>query len=170
MAKFLRTSAASRGVPGTLVKVVTAFTSPHMKNDLKFEPSEERICEDFRMLGDPLVAPFRASLRGIIMNIDEVTVNNSDNKMRDFRLVDKNGAWIRCCAMFHNINSPALKAEQTEAVLYFGAGRGPIGTMPGKVYFYRDSIIAPLRVADKAAPYRQQIDIQGPLMANASST
>ena len=61
--------------------------------------------------------------------------------------------------MNHNSTSLALTNHQ-EAILYFGTGRGPIGSAAGMLYLMKDAMILPvggLRLL--ASPKRELLEI-----------
>ena len=60
-----------------------------------------------------------------------------------FDLVDGHGMYLTCCAMQHNADSSALRNFQ-EVVVYYGAGRGPIGSSKGMIYLLRDALMVPV--------------------------
>ena len=57
-----------------------------------------------------------------------------------FDLVDNAGMYFTCCAMKHNADSTALQNFQ-EVVVYYGRGRGPMGSSKGMLYLLRDACI-----------------------------
>ena len=59
---------------------------------------------------------------------------------RSFKLVDPVGCYIRCCALHDNAENAMLK-ENERIVVYFGTGRGPIGSTPGMLYLMKDSML-----------------------------
>lgn len=59
-----------------------------------------------------------------------------------FNLVDSNGTYLICCAMLHNTTSKAIK-ELQEVVFFYGAGRKPIGRLPGMMYLMKEASIVP---------------------------
>ena len=65
--------------------------------------------------------------------------SSQDLDKRTFTLVDDAGTWIRCCALGLTARARAL-ANGNEVVLYFGTGRGGLGSSPGMVYFMKDSL------------------------------
>ena len=87
----------------------------------------------FLSLQFKLGAPFRITLRGIIDDISDMLLTQQDNNKRTFILVDGAGMWLRCCALGTCALSRALE-NGNEVVIYYGAGRGARGSVPGMVY------------------------------------
>ena len=77
------------------------------------------------------------------MDLEEPDFTKSGNDVRRFKLVDAAGFFLRCSATTNNAKSAALQ-ENYQVVLYFGTGRGPIGTMAGTVYLMKDASIVPI--------------------------
>ena len=96
--------------------------------------------ENFASVRNLLTDPFRGTFRGRVADLKEASYNNSGNAKREFDLVDDRGAYVKCCAMYHNAGSAALK-ENNLIVIYCATGRGPIGGEAGKLYAFRDAFI-----------------------------
>ena len=77
------------------------------------------------------------------MDLEGLDFTRSGNEVGRFKLVDAAGSFFQCAAVAQNAKSCALQ-ENYEVVVYFGAGRGPIGTMAGALYLMKDAIIVPL--------------------------
>ena len=77
------------------------------------------------------------------MDLEDLDFTKSGNEVRRFKLVDAAGFFLRCSAMAHNAKSGALQ-ENYQVVVYFGTGRGPIGTMAGTFYLMKDAAIVPI--------------------------
>ena len=60
-----------------------------------------------------------------------------------FYIVDNAGVYSTCCAMKHNAESGALQNFQ-DVVVYYGTGRGPIGTSKGMLYLLKDAMVTPV--------------------------
>ena len=71
--------------------------------------------------------------------------------------------------MKHNARSPALENFQ-EAILYYGLGRGPIGSVHGMVYLMDDAFI--VRVAEPSSSgfmKTEQLDVERKRASTLSS-
>ena len=78
--------------------------------------------------------PFRASLRGIVVDVGplKIATSQSDKELRVFTLVDLMGNWINCVAHDRNARSFASRNE-AEVVLYYALGRASLGESSGSV-------------------------------------
>ena len=94
----------------------------------------------FRALRNKLTPPFRLSVKGKIVDLQGMVTSQGGNLKRIFDLVDGSGLYFTCCAMWHNANSPALENYQ-DVVIYFGSGRGPLGSYKGMLYIMKESMI-----------------------------
>jgi len=110
-----------------------------------YEIPTEGICVNILDMKSRFQAPFRITLLGTIINVQDVASTNNGSPKRLFDIIDKMGAFCHCCALSHNALNLALE-EQMEAVLYHGTGRSPIGNSPGMVYFMKDALIVPVGV------------------------
>ena len=77
------------------------------------------------------------------MDLHPVEISQSGHPKRIFDLVDGHGMYLTCCAMQHNADSSALRNFQ-EVVVYYGTGRGSIGTSKGMLYLLNDACIIPV--------------------------
>ena len=129
---------------GTSIRVLPRADVPSMLSMVYTVPDVTHCATNFRSVRHKFRAPFRASLKGIIVDVQEIEVSQTGNPKRVFDLVDSQGAYVTCCAMKHNTSSVVLRPQQ-EVVLHFGTGRGPIGSSRGMFYLMKDSIIIPVR-------------------------
>ena len=97
----------------------------------------------FQHLKSKLCNSFRITLRGIITDLEDVEYTQAGNAKRLFHLVDPHGYYLTCCAMHHNVTNCALE-NMNEVIIYFAAGRAPIGSATGAIYLYKDACIIPL--------------------------
>ena len=95
---------------------------------------------EYRYIRTKLKHPFRLSLKGKIADLGPLELSQAGNAKRHFDIVDPAGLYIPCCAMKHNARSPALENFQ-DVILYYGLGRGPIGSAQGKLYLMDDAFI-----------------------------
>ena len=106
-------------------------------------PPPESCVSAFRGLRGKLKAPFRVTLKGKVADLQPTDSTQNGNAKRLFNIVDGNGVFIACCAMQHNTEAVGLK-DDADVMIYFGTGRGPIGSMKGMLYIMRDSMLLPI--------------------------
>ena len=73
--------------------------------------------------------------------------------------MDAAGFDLLCAAMHHNAHRRALE-EDTEIILYFGTGRGPIGTSDGMLFVLGKGCMVPLNKKLLAPAGRVAIEIK----------
>ena len=103
--------------------------------------------------------PFRASLLGTIVNVQDMAETSQGDPKRVFDIVDSMGTSLPCCAIAHNALNRCL-VEGIEAVFYHGTGRGPISTSKGMVYFMKDALIVPVGKKSTIPTTRMEIDME----------
>ena len=84
-------------------------------------------------------------------------LTQQDANKRTFILVDDAGMWIRCSAIGHIATARAL-ANDNEVVLYYGTGRGRMGSLAGMVHFMKDSLA--IQIGYKSGGKRSEISIE----------
>ena len=77
------------------------------------------------------------------MDVEDLDFTRAGNEVRRFKLVDAAGFFFNCAAMFQNAKSVALEVNN-EVLVFFGTGRGPIGTSAGAIHLMKDAVIVPL--------------------------
>ena len=107
-------------------------------------PSNDVCFSSFGMHSEKFRAPFRATVRGTIVDLDNTVPTRSGNEKRLFNLVDGQGNYLACAAQNKLCHNRSLIANN-EVILFFGTGRGPIGSDEGMLYLYKDSWIIPIR-------------------------
>ena len=60
-----------------------------------------------------------------------------------FDLIDVEGWAIPVVALGRNAENNHIVAGK-EVIVYHGSGRGPLGSMPGSVYLFKDAMIVPI--------------------------
>ena len=128
---------------GTELNVLSSATAPNLMNASFIEPSPRFCVGNFQSIRGKLRAPFRITVKGMVMDLCEVEYTQSQNTKRVFDLMDPTGAYVKVSAMVHNSMSSALQNRQ-EVICYFGTGRGPIGSSPGMIYLMKDAMILPI--------------------------
>ena len=123
-------------------------------------PPPDCCVTDFRALRNKLTPPFRLTVKGKIVDLQGRELSQSGNPKRVFDLVDGSGLYFTCCAMKHNADSRALENYQ-DVVLYFGSGRGQIGSSKGMLYLMKDAFIVSIGTPSLMhAPKTEQLTIQ----------
>jgi hypothetical protein len=141
--RSLHSIAAAKERAGTNVSVGNEATSPFLLSSVFVEPPPEVCVSVFSAIKSKLIAPFRGTFKGVVMELRSIDYTKNGNEVRYFVLVDSVGSYIPCAAMDHNAKSDAL-AEGNEVLLYFMTGRGPIGSSKGMLYAMKDASIVPL--------------------------
>ena len=139
----LSTMAGAGPIPATSMNVIKTATESNLLNMTYQVPPEENCVTKFHDLRGKLQAPFRLTVKGRVADLQGVEFSQSGSAKRTFDLVDSNGLYISCCAMHHNAESAALEEKQ-EVVLYYGTGRGPIGSSRGMLYLMKSAMIISL--------------------------
>ena len=96
---------------------------------------------------------------GVVQDLQELDFSQQGNEVRYFKLVDAAGFYLQCAAMHHNSHSRALE-EDNEIILYFGTGRGPIGTSDGMLFVLGEGCMVPLSKKFLAPAGRVAIEIK----------
>ena len=152
-------SVAKRGPnPTTSVSLLRSATSPYMHASVVFQVPFHSLVNDFLGNQNRFVAPFRVSLVGIMLNVQEISVSNNGGPKRLFDIVDGTGTYIHCCALGRNATNLALKPGM-EAVFFHGTGRSSIGGTVGMVYFMKDSLIVPVSQRDESCIPATRLEI-----------
>ena len=123
-------------------------------------PSSDCCVSVFRSLRNKLTPPFRLSVKGKVTDLQALGMTEGGNAKRVFDIVDNSGVYFTCCALKHNAESGALQ-NFADVVLYYGTGRGPIGTSKGMLYLYKDAFIVPVgRVSLLSAAKTEELRIE----------
>ena len=149
-----------KGEGGTTIKMLERPTSDNLLKMPFAVPPPDCCVTVFRALRNKLTPPFRLSVKGKIVDLQGRETSQGGNPKRVFDLVDGSGLYFTCCAMRHNADSPALENYQ-DVVIYFGSGRGPIGSSKGMLYLMKDAIIISIgKPSLMNAPKTEQLSIQ----------
>ena len=141
--KILQAGQKRMRCPVSIVTMSRTPLSPYMSSSLKYDVPHQSVCVDFLSMKNRLVAPFRASFLGVVVNAQEVSPTSSGSPKREFDITDKMGVVLHCCALAHNALNRQLQ-NNMEAVFYYGTGRSAIGNCRGMVYFMKDALIVPV--------------------------
>ena len=128
---------------GCVLKVCDVPSAPNLISLSFGVPSSQCCISNFKSIRHKLCGSFRATLKGVITDLEGLDYSQSGNPKRDFNLVDGQGSYISCCAMKHNAESISLQNFQ-EVVIFFGTGRGPKGSYPGKFYLMKEAFMFPI--------------------------
>ena len=129
--------------PGTTVRALAQATAPNL-TEMTFQiPPTDCCVSVFGGLQSKLSAPFRLSVKGVIIDLQPLEKSAGGNWKRVFDVVDSMGSFFTCCAMLHNAESQALRNLQ-EVVLFFGTGRASNRGAKGMLYLLKDAMIIPV--------------------------
>jgi hypothetical protein len=151
---------------GTKAAVHKQASSPYLVGSVYQVPADDVCVSVFSTIKSKLVAPFRGTFRGVIMELQSLDYTQTGNEMRLFKLVDASGHFIQFAAMSQNALSAAL-VELNEVIVYFATGRGPIGSCGGRIYAYKDAAIVPIGPKFLPANPNQEIIITSKAGADA---
>ena len=159
----MRTLTSIESVGGEGGTTVKGLPQPYAANMVTMSfsvPPSECCVSAFRSVRNKLRAPFRATLRGKVVDLQPIEMSHSGSVKRIFDLDDPAGFYITCCALRHNAESRALVNYQ-EVVLYYGTGRGPLGSSRGALYLMKDAMVIPVgRPSVLSASKIEQVVIQ----------
>ena len=120
---------------GTSITLLGDATSDNFKLGTHVVPSGNVCLSDFKWLQERgrLQANFRITLKGKVVDLQGIERTQNGHEKRIFNLVDDSGLYITVCAMFFNASAPGLR-DYAEIIVYYGAGRAPIGSAKGMIY------------------------------------
>jgi hypothetical protein len=158
--KQLNTIQAAGIRKGTKISFPQRVSSPYVIEGILFRAPDEPACySDFQTFHEGFQAPFRLTACGVIAHADDLTITQAGNYQRAFHLIDESGLWIKCVAMHENANHKCIQ-ENMRIVVYFGTGRGPIGSAEGAIYIMKDAMIIPIGRNATSISKRIQLEIQ----------
>ena len=144
---------------GTKITLSTVKTSPFTTTAIYKSPSPGHCYSQFGTYRLKLVPPFRATLRGTIVDASEEDVTLAGQPKKTFALVDDAGAWLQCVAVGRNALSSCLRNDM-EVVAYYVSGKVGQRGSGGSVWLFKDSMLVP--IGSKSIQKRNQLE----LMAN----
>ena len=86
--------------------------------------------------------PFRATLRETVSDVQDIETTRTGKPMFILDLGDGEGTWLRCCAVDRHARQQDL-VNGREVAIYFGYGRGSLGSASGAVYVMDNAVIVP---------------------------
>ena len=142
--------------PSTAISLVTSLSSPFMTTAVYATPSSVQCIINFSSCRSKMVPPFRATMRGVILDLADHDVTQQGDAKRAFALVDDMGFWCHVIAIGRNALSPALE-NGNDVVLYFVTARPGSHGGCGSVYLFKDSVI--VLVGKKYVQKRVEIEL-----------
>ena len=104
-----------------------------------------------------LVPPFRCTVKGTVVDVQDPDMSQSGNRKLIFDIVDDTGSWMRCCALGRNAGACAV-VEGNIVVMYFCLGRSSIGGFGGMLYLMKDAMI--VKVGHKTMRIAKRLEIE----------
>ena len=148
----------SGSTSASTITLTPAGSSRAMRSAKFMTPDDDACVSIFADYQGRLIPPFRVTLRGIIDDLQPTAPSRSGNDKRVFRLYDSEGDFIACCAQGKLCQSKALM-NNNEVIIFFGAGRGHIGSDEGLVYALKDSWMIPVSFQSHVPIESNQIHI-----------
>ena len=156
---MLQGEASNPSRRGTIISFPQTASSQFL-TDAKFAAPEPPLCIcNFAAFASKMVSPYRATFRGMVANTMSLDYNQNGAPKRKFSLVDPNGAWLPCLALYQNATNKCL-VDGNEVVLYFGTGRGVLGGNAPSVYFMKDACIILVTKHLVLWPLRTEVELQ----------
>ena len=100
--------------------------------------------------------PFKASLVGIVADLQDAETTSTGKAKRVFDLVDEAGHWLTCCAMERNAYAGALR-NGVQVVIYHATARPALGSTDAMRYMYKDSVLVTLNLKPKFVHKRTKV-------------
>ena len=98
--------------------------------------------------------PYIISIVGIVVEVQGLTVTQSGDSRKDFRLQDTTGQYVECAALGRHAENNNL-VEGNEVILYFLTALAGLRGRPGLLWLYDDSHVAMVRKHIVTVPLRQ---------------
>jgi len=115
-------------------------TSPFLLTSTFSPPTSTQCITDYSTARALLVPPFRCSVKGTVVDVQDTDFSSSGHPTQLFDIVDDTGSWIRCCAVGRNASARAL-VEGNIVVMYFCVGRSFSRGLGGMLFLMRDAIL-----------------------------
>ena len=142
----------------TSIAITNTEVSPFLRNHAYVAPKPPYCIDNYQNARTQLVVPFRATLRGTVVDVTTGDFTNTGLPKTSFALVDSLGAWLHCSATGHrNAGSKAL-VDGTEIIAYnVNARPHAVAGKPPCVWLFKDSTI--IRVGKSTVQKRLKIDL-----------
>ena len=122
----------------------TTSTSPYLADTGSYsQPQPPLALTSYSSALKDAASPFRATILGIIHELEETETTGGGELRRNFKLADDHGMWVNCVAHGKHADS-ALLVNMNRIVVYFGAGRSATGSSPQTIWLFKDAFIVPL--------------------------
>ena len=145
----------------TSITINKIAASPFLRDHAYIPPMPPYCIDNYYSVRTQLILPFRATLRGTVLDVTTGDFTNTGLPKTSFVLVDSLGAWLPCIATGRrNAGSRAL-VDGTEIIAYNVNARPH--AVPGKapcVWFFKDSTI--IKVGNSNVQKRVKIDLLPP--------
>ena len=142
----------------TVLTMSSTPQSPYLQPQYEYKIPEHPQCiRSFLPKKAQFAPPFRATLRGVVLDVEVGGTTQLGQAKTVFVLVDEAGTWLRCCAVGRNAVSSALK-NGNEIIVYFGAGRAARASGLGCIWLFKDSSV--VLIGKKAGVKRLEIELK----------
>ena len=149
---------AGKANPSTIVHVISEAIAKLRGQPIR-ELSADVCITDWDHLQQPLPAPSRLSLAGIVETVDEVVTGTSldgpSKKKCKFTLIDVKGRWLLCSAKGFNAEATALQIGY-EVILWFATVLKALGNEPARCAVLDDAVIVAAGEVKALIPRRIQ--------------
>ena len=98
--------------------------------------------------------PFIISIVGIVVEVQGLTVTQSGESRKEFKLQDTTGQYVECSAFGRHADNNYL-VEGDEVIIYFLTAQAGLRGRPGLLWLYEDSHVAMVRRHIVTVPLRQ---------------
>ena len=130
-----------------------------MQSVVQFAAPEMNVCRDFLSIRDQATAPFRGTFVGVVADVEDMAWTSTGAPKRRFKLVDRAGAFLQCCALAHSVGNRAVQTG-AQVIVYHGTGRAAIGNQEGQIYLMKDALVIAFGRQDSPPQPRIQIAIE----------
>ena len=140
---------------GTVVSFPSKASSPFLLTGKYTPPTSVQCLSNYAPIQVKLVPPFRCTVKGTIVDVQDTEMTQRGNPKRVFDIVDEVGCWMRCCALGRNAGASAIVARNI-VVLYFCTGRPSIGSSGSMLYLMNDAIVVKIGHETRPIVKRQE--------------
>jgi len=155
--KHLQTVRAVGGFAPSQLSFAETPTSPFMRPAPFQKPPPSVVLSRFSSL-EQTPAPFRVSVRGVVVDVGVLEITGQGNPKKSFKLVDEVGSWVSCVAFGDEARKSVID-ECTEMVLFFASGRGAKASSEGALFVFQNSCVMAFGKVKERPALRGQVDI-----------